>query len=64
MQHAEQLALEQGATSVFALTNRAAGFFQSQLAYQELPLERIPAERREQLIASGRDSRVFGRTLT
>jgi len=63
-QHAEQLALEQGATSVFALTNRAAGFFQSQLAYQELPLEAIPAERREQLIASGRDSRVFGRTLT
>ena len=63
-QHAEQLALEQGATSVFALTNRAAGFFQSQLAYQELSLEAIPAERREQLIASGRDSRVFGRALT
>jgi len=63
VQHAEQLALEQGATSVFALTNRAAGFFQSQLSYQELPLEVIPAERREQLIASGRDSRVFGRTL-
>ena len=61
VQHAEQLALEQGATSVFALTNRAAGFFQSQLSYQELPLEGIPAERREQLIASGRDSRVFGK---
>ncbi|MGB2403173.1 MAG: GNAT family N-acetyltransferase [Akkermansiaceae bacterium] len=63
VRHAEQRADECGATSVFALTNRAAGFFQDKLGYSEWPLEDIPLLRRDQLDMSGRDSRVFGRSL-
>ena len=63
VRHAEQLAREHGASSVFALTNRAAGFFQRQLDYCELPLEKIPEPRRAQLFESGRDSCVYGRSL-
>jgi len=64
VQHAEQQAGEHGATSVFALTNRAAGFFQNQLGYTEWSTEDIPAGRCDQLVASGRDSRVFGKHLS
>jgi len=63
VRHAEQQARACGSSSIFALTNRAAGFFQDQLGYSEQPLEKIPAERRQQLLSSGRDSRVFGKIL-
>lgn len=63
VRHAEQRARQCGASSVFSLTNRAAGFFQEQLDYSEWPLENIPPARSKQLDASGRDSRVFGRLL-
>ena len=62
VRHAEQRARDAGIPSVFALTNRAANFFQK-LGYGELPLEEIPEARRKQLLASGRDSRVLGKML-
>lgn len=61
--HAEQRARELGLSSVFALTNRAADFFQKQLGYEELPPEQIPPQRHQQLLASHRDSRVFGKSI-
>ncbi len=61
--HAEARARKLGLTTIFALTNRAAGFFQKQMGYEELSPDDIPPIRRDQLIASGRDSRVFGRRL-
>ncbi|MBK1856118.1 GNAT family N-acetyltransferase [Verrucomicrobiaceae bacterium 5K15] len=63
VRHAEQQAQQAGAASVFALTNRAAKFFQ-QLDYRELPADQIPANRHEQLLASGRDSRVFAKVVS
>lgn len=63
VRHAEQRAREHGVASVFALTNRAAGFFQNRLGYSELPVAAIPAQRLEQLVNSSRDSRVFGKKL-
>lgn len=60
VRHAQAMALELGVRRVFALTNRAANFFQKELGYQQITLEEIPALRREQLLASGRDSKVFG----
>ncbi len=63
VRHAEQRAREQGVSSVFALTNRTAGFFQAQLDYCELSLEKIPVPRRAQLFESGRNSRAFHKAL-
>ena len=60
--HAESQAKQAGIASVFALTNRAAEFFQ-QLGYTEQPSDHIPADRHQQLLASGRGSRVFGKEL-
>ncbi len=62
VQHAEQIAKEADVSNVFALTNRAAEFFQQQ-GYTEQPSDHIPADRHQQLLASGRDSRVFGKEL-
>lgn len=63
VKHVEQQARESGLESVFALTNRAARFFQQQLGYLEIAAELIPKERYQQLLASGRDSRVFAKEL-
>lgn len=63
VKHAEQQAQFAGLRSVFALTNRAAHFFQERMGYRELDPGQIPAERHQQLVASGRDSRVFGKEL-
>jgi len=60
---AEQKAKSLALASVFSLTNRAAYFFQERMGYRELEASEIPQTRYEQLIASGRDSRVFGKTL-
>lgn len=61
VRYAQKVAEETGLKGVFALTNRAANFFQNQLGYQEQTLESIPEPRRKQLQTSGRDSRVFAR---
>ncbi|MCP5535880.1 MAG: GNAT family N-acetyltransferase [Akkermansiaceae bacterium] len=60
--YAEQQASRENIPRVFALTNRAAGFFQ-QLGYSEQSADQIPPSRHQQLLASGRDSRVFGKLL-
>lgn len=63
VKHAEQQACELGVSTVFALTNRASAFFKELLAYTEASADNIPDVRREQLIDSGRDSRVFSKQL-
>ncbi len=62
--HAEDRAREMGLASVFALTNRAAAFFKNKLNYTEWSAEDIPPLRRDQLLASGRNSRIFGKKIS
>ncbi len=62
VRHAEQAAAEAGIRNVFALTNRAADFFR-RLGYHEANVEALPPPRRAQFDASGRDSKVFTRSL-
>jgi amino-acid N-acetyltransferase len=61
---AEGIARAKGIPRVFALSNRAAGFFQEQLGYRPAAVNDMPAVRRLQYEASGRDSLVFSKTLT
>jgi len=61
--YAEEQARKLQLASVFSLTNRAAHFFQDRMGYTELQPEEIPPSRHQQLLASGRDSRVFGKIL-
>jgi len=61
--YVEQRARELGLASVFSLTNRAAHFFNNRMGYEEIQPEEIPPTRSQQLLASGRDSRVFRKTL-
>ena len=63
VRHAEQRASEHGASSVFALTNRAASFFQNNMGYDEMSADEMPEQRSKQLVASGRDSRAFNKML-
>lgn len=60
--HVEGLAKEKGIPRVFALTNRAADFF-IRAKYVQSDLDALPERRREQFIASGRDSLVFEKLL-
>ena len=57
--HAGQMARERGHGGMFALTNRAAGFFRDKLGFEEADQSVLPEERRVLLDGSGRDSRVF-----
>lgn len=61
--HAETIAQQRGIAAIFALSNRAANFFLHQLHYHEGDLDNLPAPRRQQLDASGRDSRVFIKSM-
>ncbi len=63
VKYAQKVAKEFGMKSVFALTNRATGFFEKELGYEQLSLSDIPTVRRDQLTASGRDSKVFGKAV-
>jgi amino-acid N-acetyltransferase len=63
VRHAESIAKNKGIPRVFALSNRAADFFIHRLGYTESTLEVLPAMRRRQYEASGRDSRIFSRNL-
>lgn len=62
VQHAERLAHEKNIPRVFVLTNRAADFF-TRLGYEEAHVDDLPKIRRAQFEASGRDSRVFTRSI-
>lgn len=57
--HVETLAHRRGIARIFALSNRAADFFLNRMDYREGGLEDLPEPRRRQLETSGRDSRVF-----
>lgn len=61
--HAEKVAKERGVPKVYALTNRAADFFENRVGYDPAEKDILPASRRAQLEASGRDSRVFVKSL-
>lgn len=63
VKHAESVAISHGIPRVFALSNRAADFFVNRLGYLEASLEVLPALRRQQYEASGRDSRVLSKNL-
>ena len=63
VKYAERQAQEQGLRSVFSLTNRAAHFFHDRMGYREWQVDEIPPSRQQQLLSSGRDSRVFGKVL-
>lgn len=60
--HAENLAKQKNIPRVVALTTRAADFF-TRAGYSQTDLSALPAKRREQYIASGRDSLVFEKDL-
>ena len=62
VEHAEQLAAAKKIPHVFALTNRAADFFQ-RAGYTQAAVETLPAARGTQLVKSGRDSLVFRKAL-
>lgn len=62
VKHMEERARSEGLPGVFALTNRAATFFE-QLGYEEMDVEMLPRERLEVLRASGRQSRAFLKRL-
>lgn len=61
--HAEEVAKQKGIPHVFALTTRAAEFFQGRLGYTEATVEALPDSRRRQFEASGRDSKIFVKNL-
>lgn len=63
VRHAEELAHARGIPRLFALTNRAAGFFQHKLGYRCGTVDDLPEARKRQFEASGRDSQVFCRRL-
>ena len=64
VKHAEEIARHLGIKRVFALSNRAADFFTDKLGYSPASVEVLPARRREQYEASGRDSQVFSHQLS
>ena len=61
--YVEQRARKLGLASVFSLTNRAAHFFHNRMGYEEIQPEKIPPPRHQQLMESGRNSRVFRKAL-
>ncbi len=63
VRHAEELAREKGIPRVFALTTRAADFFEQRVGYTLRDASILPATRRKQLEDSGRDSKVFEKVL-
>lgn len=60
--HAENLAKQKNIPRVVALTTRAADFFK-RAGYSQADLSVLPEKRREQYVASGRDSLVFEKAL-
>ncbi len=63
VRHAESLARAKGLPRVFALTTRAADFFEQRVGYVLRGPEILPGSRRLLLEESGRDSKVFEKVL-
>jgi len=62
--YAEQIAREQGADAIFALSTQAFTFFQHKLGYVEGTRDDLPPSRREKYDQSGRNSKVLVKKLT
>jgi amino-acid N-acetyltransferase len=60
--YAEMIASERGAERIFALSTQATGFFQ-RLGYSEEGIGELPADRAAKVLASGRNSKVFIKSL-
>lgn len=58
-----EIARKKGIKEVFALSNRAADFFQNRLGYSPMNLEDLPESRYQLLRESGRDSQAFIKLL-
>jgi amino-acid N-acetyltransferase len=63
VQAAETLAAKRGIQRVFALTNRASGFFSRALGYELVDAANLPEERLQRLVQSGRESTVLEKRL-
>ena len=58
----EELARERGIPKVFALTTRAAEFFEDRLGYTAVDADHLPEKRRLILEESGRNSKIYEKT--
>jgi amino-acid N-acetyltransferase len=63
VKYAEQMAREKGVPRIFALTTRAADFFENRVGFAVSGPDALPEPRRRQLEESGRDSKVFEKAL-
>ena len=63
VKYAEQMAREKELPRVFALTTRAADFFENRVGFTLSGPQALPEPRRRQLEESGRDSKVFEKAL-
>ena len=63
VEYAKLRAKERGAKKLFALTTQTSGFFHSSCGFVEASLKDLPAVRRQELKASGRNSHVLQFTL-
>ncbi|QIF03772.1 amino-acid N-acetyltransferase [Roseimicrobium sp. ORNL1] len=56
---AEETARQRGCAWIFALSTQAFRFFEEKMGYKEVPVDTLPAKRREAYDRSGRNSRVL-----
>ncbi|RYD66350.1 MAG: GNAT family N-acetyltransferase [Verrucomicrobiaceae bacterium] len=63
VKYAEQMAREKGVPRIFALTTRAADFFENRVGFALSGPDALPEPRRRQLEESGRDSKVFEKVI-
>jgi amino-acid N-acetyltransferase len=59
VEYAKRRAKDRGAKKLFALTTQTSGFFHSSCGFVEAALKDLPAVRRQELKASGRNSHVL-----
>lgn len=60
---AEETARQRGCEWIFALSTQAFRFFEEKMGYKEVPVDTLPARRRDAYDRSGRNSRVLRKTF-
>jgi amino-acid N-acetyltransferase len=60
---AEETARQRGCEWIFALSTQAFRFFEEKMGYKEVPVDTLPAKRRDAYDRSGRNSRVLKKTF-
>jgi amino-acid N-acetyltransferase len=60
---AEETARQRGCEWIFALSTQAFRFFEEKMGYKEVPVDTLPAKRRDAYDRSGRNSRVLRKTF-